>query len=408
VNTGEVVIADDDADIVGDALNTAARLEASCPRGQVVVGEDTWRLTRSSVTYEALGDVELKGKAERVMSFRALGMADPAEQGTPFVGRQRELELLRAAFRAAVSDRVARMAMVIGSSGVGKTRLAVELARRLAAEAVPLMVRCERSGGFAFAPIRDLLVTVADIDPDSDRDAKLAALDALFDPTIPDRERVVELLGSVIGASPAQSTEESFFAIRRAIEVLGRARPVVVVVDDVQWAEPLLLDLLEYLTEWVDDTAMLIVGLARPELRDLRPSLAEPSRRVVAVVPLEGLDPASTEELAARLLGVDELPPELVARLPESTDGNPLFVRELVRMLVDDGILSHRGNAYVLTVDVDAIAVPPTVQSLLASRVEYRRTSAGCWSWGRWWDRSSLPACSAHWRPVSMSPRSVA
>ena len=140
-------------------------------------------------------------------------------------------------------------------------------------------------------------------------------------------------------------------------------------IDDIQWAEPLFLDLLEHLARWVE-APVLVVGLARPELRELRPALAEVSRRVSAVISLDGLDAAATAQLAAELLGSGELPAELVDRLPSSTDGNPLFVRELVRMLVDDGIVAATATGWELTVDPEAVDVPPTIQSLLATRVE--------------------------------------
>ena len=170
--------------------------------------------------------------------------------------------------------------------------------------------------------------------------------------------------------APARSVEETFWAVRRLVSATAAGRPMVVVIDDIQWAEPLLLDLLEHLAEWVHDIPLLILCLARPELREVRPSLAERNRRVEDVLSLHGLDPAATEQLAAGLLGTDRLPVGLVARLPASTDGNPLFVRELVRMLVDDQIILRRGDEWELAIDADAVEVPPTIQSLLAARVE--------------------------------------
>ena len=144
---------------------------------------------------------------------------------------------------------------------------------------------------------------------------------------------------------------------------------MIIVVDDIQWAEPLFWDLLDHLVEWTA-APVLIVALARPELRELRPELAQVGKRVSIAVALEGLDASTTRELAARLLDTDELPGDLIDRLPESTQGNPLFVRELVQMLVDDGVLARVGDRWRLTIDADAIEVPPTILSLLASRVE--------------------------------------
>ena len=178
------------------------------------------------------------------------------------------------------------------------------------------------------------------------------------------------MLAGVVGAAPARSVEETFWAIRRAIESLAITRPLVVVIDDIQWAEPKLLDLLEHLAEWVTSAPVLLVCLARPELRELRPALTEPGRRVADVLALDGLDSSATAELAAGLLG-SPLPRDLVDRLPTSTDGNPLFVRELVRMLVDDAVIRRRDDGtWELAIDVEAVEVPPTIQSLLAARVE--------------------------------------
>ncbi len=185
-----------------------------------------------------------------------------------------------------------------------------------------------------------------------------------------ERARVADVLAGLVGAAGVRSVEETFWAIRRLVESLAAEHPLMVVIDDIQWAEPLLLDLLEHLVEWVKGVAVALVCLARPELRDVRPAFTETGRRVADVLALDGLDSAATEALAAGLLGTDRLPPGLVDRLPSSTDGNPLFVRELVRMLVDDEVIRRVGDGWELTIDADAVDVPPTIQSLLGARVE--------------------------------------
>jgi class 3 adenylate cyclase/ketosteroid isomerase-like protein len=370
INTGEIVLADGDADLVGDAINVAARLEAACTPGEVLVGEETWRLTRSRVEYEVLGEVDVKGRDEAVATFRVLADAvEDDEQATPFVGRVEELARLRAVFDEAVGSEVARLATVIGAPGVGKTRIAREFCDSVADTATVAVLRCERAGTATFAPVADLLRTVTTIDDEADADQVRAALQELV-ADLDDGDRVADLLASFLGAAPARSTEEAFLAVRRLVEAAGRRRPLVVVVDDIQWAEPLFLDLLEHLADWVRDAPAMLVGLARPELRELRPSLAEESRTLSAAIGLEGLDAAATAELAARLVGAESLPPELVARLPASTEGNPLFVRELMRMLVDDGVIEEADGGWQLTIDVDAVEVPSTIQSLLAARLD--------------------------------------
>ena len=376
VNTGEVVIAAGDADLVGDALNVAARLEKACRPGHVLVGDETWRITRGDLAYEPLGEVTVAGRAGPVGTYEVIGTG-AATTGpiAPFVGRVGETTRLRAAFDRARTDSAALLVTVLGSPGMGKTRLSRELASMLAAneEATTFEIRCDRSGDATFAPFADLVreaAGIAEIEDGEDaaevtRD-RIGAL--LRDDT--DRARVVEVIAGVLGVAPARSLEETFWSVRRVVESLAADRPLVVVIDDIQWAEPKLLDLLEHLAEWVQSAAVLLVCLARPELRELRPSLTEPGRRVADVLALDGLDASATAELAAGLLG-SALPTELVDRLPVSTDGNPLFVRELVRMLVDDAVIRRRdGGAWELAIDAEAIEVPPTIQSLLATRVE--------------------------------------
>ena len=378
INTGEVVIDDADADLVGDVLNTAARLESVCTPGQVLVGEETWRLTRSSLGYEPLGEVNVKGKRDGLATYQLVladdgdgtaigGTAQP--DSTPFIGRDEEITRLRSLFAETVSVRQARLATIIGSPGVGKTRLARELGNATSGEADIVEIRCERAGTATFAPVVDLLQQVAGLDDGDTPEQIVAALRDLVGGE-PDADRVVELLGGFVGTASPRSTEDAFFGVRRLVEVLGSNRPLVLVIDDIQWAEPLFLDLLEHLAEWSKAAPVLIVGLARPELREIRAALAESGRRVALVVSLEGLDAAATELLAAELLGGAALPAELTAKLPSSTDGNPLFVRELIRMLVDDGVIAQRNDRWELAVDLDAVEVPPTIQSLLATRVE--------------------------------------
>jgi class 3 adenylate cyclase/type II secretory pathway predicted ATPase ExeA len=370
INTGEVVISDDDADLVGDPLNTAARIEAACPPGRVLVGEDTWRVTRSSVAYETFGEIELKGKARPVGTHRAVDLlAAPDESATPFVGRDGEMNVLQAVFDEAVSTRSAQLATVIGAPGVGKTRLARELERSLADRATIVELRCERAGGTTFAPIADLLRSLSGLDDSMSADEVVGELTRLVG-ELDDADRVANLLGSFVGAAPMRSTEETFFAVRRLVEALGRRYPIALVVDDIQWAEPLFLDLLEHLAEWVHDAPTLVLGLARPELREIRPSLAEAGRRVAESIHLEGLDAGATAELAGLLVGGDALPRDLLARLPESTEGNPLFVRELMKMLIDDHVIVETDGRWELSIDADAVEVPPTIQSLLSSRIE--------------------------------------
>lgn len=367
INTGEIVIGDDDVDLYGDALNVAARLEKACPNGGVLVGEETWRLARNGFAFEAQGEVDVHGRSEAVRPYLLVLDAQVAEQTAPFVGRDDELGRLQRLFTRTVADRRPTLASVVGPPGVGKSRLSRELHALVEQESAAVYTTtCDRHGDATFGPIADLLRP----DDAAGSDTVRSGLMELFDGD-PDAPRVVEGLLAILGsASKKVSVEETFWSVRRLVERLGRDAPVVVVVDDIQWASEQLLDLFEHLVSFVADTALLLVTLARPEIRELRPVFAEAGRPVDELVLLTGLDPDATATLAARLLGADELPRGLAERLPASTDGNPLFVREVVRMLVDEEVIRADGGRWALTVEPDAIDVPPTIQSLLAARVE--------------------------------------
>ena len=374
INTGEVVIASGDADLIGDALNVAARLEKACRPGHVLVGEETWRLTRGDFGYESLGEVTVAGRTQPVAIHELAPEAETASESTaPFVGRDAEMGRLVGVFDDARATATARLATVLGSPGVGKTRLSRELCARVAeiAGAQTVEIRCDRAGEATFAPIAQLIREATGLSDDADADAARAAIGSLLPETESEHARIADVLAGLVGAAPTRSVEETFWAIRRLVESVAANQPLVVVIDDIQWAEPLFLDLLEHLAEWVSGVAFVLLCLARPELREVRPSLVEPGRRVADVLALDGLDSAATEALAAGLLGTDRLPPGLVERLPASTDGNPLFVRELVRMLVDDEVIRRAGDGeWELAIDAEAVEVPPTIQSLLAARVE--------------------------------------
>jgi class 3 adenylate cyclase/tetratricopeptide (TPR) repeat protein len=379
INSGEIVIGDSDADLVGDVLNTAARLEAACEPGTVLVGEDTWRLTRSSVAYEQLDEISVKGKAGPLDTFRVV-TSDGASQGAPagsvagipFVGRTDELATLQAALDDAESSSACRLVTVIGAPGVGKTRLAAEL--RQTATGRTFDLRLERQGSTTFAPVADLLREVLG---EVVRGPNAEAITALVRGHA-EAERLSAVLASFLGDGEQHSTEDSFWAVRRLLEHLATTAattattadgPLVLVIDDIQWAEPLFWDLIDHLAEWIA-APVLLIALARPELREVRPELTVPGRTVTASIALDGLDAATTLELAQRILSTDSLPAELLDRIPDSTGGNPLFVRELVNMLVADGVLARADAGWQLTIDASAIEVPPTIVSLLASRVE--------------------------------------
>ncbi len=254
----------------------------------------------------------------------------------------------------ATAKRAARLVTVIGDPGVGKSRLAAEFVAAQGDTCV-IEVRCAAEKTVALGPIVEVLRA-----RDLESDVPVA---------VPERDRLLrDLNGLTEGV--ANSVEENFWALRRFVEVLASRAPTLLVLDDIQWAGTLLLDFIEHLVEWVQDAPVLVLALARPELREIRPDLVAVSRWVSEAVPLSGLDARATAELAANVLGATQLPDELLRRLPSSTGGNPLFVRELIGMLAHDGVLVEQPTGWRLTIDVDAIAIPPTIHALLASRLE--------------------------------------
>ena len=368
VNTGEVVVSDGDDDVVGDVVNVAARLEHAAASGTVLVGSETWKLTRDHVTYVPVPPLDLKGKAEPVPAYRLVALQPPGDDHagvTPFVARQAELARLHDLFEASMAGSKPARITVVGSPGVGKTRLATQFTSSVADRARILEARCVAAGKATYAPIADALREAAGIADTATSDEVVAALDALLPPGAAERERIARLAASLLGAGEPAAPQETFWAVRRLLEGMAAAQAVVLVVDDVQWAEPLLLDLLDHVVDWARDAAIVVVALARPEIRDVRPALVD-----AGAIQLEGLDPDDTAALASSLLGAQDLPPHLVRRILATTGGNPLFVRELLRMLVDDGVLARDGDRWVVTVESGEVDVPPTIHALLSARIE--------------------------------------
>jgi class 3 adenylate cyclase/tetratricopeptide (TPR) repeat protein len=368
VNTGEVVVSSDDDDVVGDVVNVAARLEQAAPHGAVLAGDSTWRAGRGDA---AFGDIELidaAGKSEPVVARRLLHMrVETSEPSIAFVGRDADMRVLTSAFDDVVAESAARLVTVVGSPGVGKSRLAAEFSSGLAERAIVLTGECVAEGTSALEPIADVVRAAAGLPDTADAAEVVEALRAVIRYEEADRDRVVTAAAGLLGAMDASTPEETFWSIRRLLEALARARPMLVVLDDVHWAEPMLLDLIEHLAEWTRAPLMLL-AVARPELREVRGSLVDRARH--PVIALEGLDTASTRELVRAFLGTDDVPEGLAQLVPESTGGNPLFVRELVRTLVDDQVLRSADEGWELAVSAADIEVPPTVQALLAARLD--------------------------------------
>jgi class 3 adenylate cyclase/ketosteroid isomerase-like protein/tetratricopeptide (TPR) repeat protein len=381
VNTGEVVIKGED-EILGDPVNVAARLQERGRNGDVVLGESTRRLVASQVTLEFLGAFDLKGRAEAVKSYRVVSLEAPGRAATPFVGREEELARITTVFDGAVTTPAARLAVLMGSPGLGKSRLITEFSRRSGEAATIIQAHCDAAGGATFAPLGEALRDFLGIETGTSTDGVRAAVEGALSrqgnreasgpadaATSDERSRIAAGIAGVIVGSPG-APEETFFVVRRFLATLATGGPVVLVIDDLQWAEPLLLDLVEHLIQWGRGLPLLVLVGARPELREVRSSFATPGALVADVVMLAGLDAGVAMRLAAGVIGATDLPAAVAARVLASSEGNPLFIGELVRMLVDEGALVRQGDRWSTGEALATVEMPPTIHALLAARIE--------------------------------------
>ena len=375
VNTGNVIAGDASLGqrlVTGDAVNVAARLEQAAFPGQVLLGEPTLRLVRDAVEIEPLEPLELRGKAAFVRAFRlvkvgAAHATPPDHVAAPMVGRDAELERLVGLFGETAEAAAARMVTILGDAGVGKSRLGEEfIDRATGAGARVLRGRCLSYGeGITFLPMVEILREAAGIggdDPVATARAKLAAAAAGLEEDVIDR--VAALMG--LSEEPFQLAE-LFWAVRRLLEALGRGAPLVVHLDDAHWAEETLLDLVEHLADEAE-APMLLLATSRPALLERRPGWGDADgRTTISLGPLAAADAA---RMVQDLLGETGLPPDLQARIVNAADGNPLFVEQLTSMLIDSGRITRRGGHWRVKGDLSEIQIPPTVEALLAARVD--------------------------------------
>jgi class 3 adenylate cyclase/tetratricopeptide (TPR) repeat protein len=378
VNTGEVVAGDPnigDALVLGDAVNLAARLEQAAASGEVLLGEQTWRLVRDAVQVEPVAPLALKGKQQAVPAFRLLSVT-PGVPGharrldAPMVGRGRPLRLLRDAFEAAAGDRACHLVTVLGSAGVGKSRLAAELLAEVGGRATVLQGRCLSYGeGITYWPVTELLRAAAGLTDADGPDAARAKLEVV----LAGEEHaalIVERLAGLLGlAELNDGAEELPWAVRRLLEALARERPLVVLLDDLHWAEPTLLDLVDHIADWSREAPILLCCLARPELLDARPGWGGGKFNASSLL-LQPLDPADSERLVEHLLGRAMLAEAARRHIVETAEGNPLFVEELLGMLIDDGLLVRSDGGWAPTTDLSVVPVPTSIATLLTARME--------------------------------------
>jgi class 3 adenylate cyclase/tetratricopeptide (TPR) repeat protein len=377
VNTGEVVAGDPSTGqrlVTGDAVNVAARLEQAAAPGDVLLGESTYRLVKDAVQVEPVDALALKGKEQRVPAYRLLGVSiDTAGHerrlDSPMVGRAKELSLLEHALERAVVDRTSHLFTLMGPAGVGKSRLVAEFLAGSAGGATVLRGRCLSYGeGITFYPLADVVHVAAgilDSDPPAAARSKLDRLLA----DAPDRERVGGLVAGLFGWTEPGATEDAFWAVRKLLEHLARERPVVVVFDDIHWGEPTFLDLIEHLADWTREAAVLLLCIARQELLEIRPGWGGGKMNASSIL-LEPLLGGEASQLVDNLLGRADIPQAARDRILEAAEGNPLFVEEMLAMLIDDGLLRFEEGAWRPVEDLASVTVPPTIHLLLAARLD--------------------------------------
>ena len=375
INSGEVVAGGDDL-VTGDAVNVAARLEQVAPPGQILLGEATVQLVRHAVRVERLDPLSLKGKKDRFRAFRLIDVVPDAPTivrrlDSPMVDRDVELALLQRSFLSCIDDRGCRLFTIAGSAGVGKSRLVREFVSWVGGRASRLHGRCLPYGeGITYRPIAQVVKQAAEIDDGDSAQVVTRRLAAVLEGQN-DVEIIVERVAALLGIGKASvpNFAETFWAVRRTLEALAHQHPVVVVLEDIHWAESSLLDLIEYIADHTRGAPLLLLCTARTELFDNRP-VWDRSRPNAASAVLEPLTSEESRKLIENFLGHSKLQNDTGDRISEAAEGNPLFIEEILSMLIEEGVITRLEDRWAPTADMSQIVIPPTIQTLLAARLD--------------------------------------
>jgi len=395
VNTGEAVTAaseDRQFMVSGDAVNIAARLQQGAEPGEVVVGQLTERLTRNVIEYEAREPITAKGKSEPLVAFRAVRprYQVPAQargvEGlqAALVGRDRELRLLMDTYARTASDRRPHLFTLVGSAGVGKSRLVSEALASLAGSGATLIRgRCLPYGrGVTYWPVVEMVMAETGITRADEHDAALVKLDGWLGGLFPDaqqlpavRSRMAVMMGLLTPAVGMPDTiaaridKEIGWGIRQCLDAIARQGPLIVVVDDLQWAEPPVVETFEQLIERASGVPILLICIARPEFLEARRDWAAGQANSTTIT-LDPLTRTETGTLISRLLEIEALPAALRAEIVERSAGTPLFCEEFIQMLIDEGRLVHEGKSWRAAGPMGEIRVPHSIQAVLAARLD--------------------------------------
>jgi class 3 adenylate cyclase/tetratricopeptide (TPR) repeat protein len=388
VNTGEAVVArgarpaEGEGFVTGDVVNTAARLQQAAPAGALLVGHRTFDATRQAIDYEEREPISAKGKADRLPNWLALRPRTLEREpggAAVFIGREHELALLKETFARTQRESLIQLVTLTGEPGVGKSRLVAEF--RAGVEEQGLVTwrhgRCLPYGeGITFWALGEIVKAQAGVlESDGAEPArkKLAATvrELVDDPS--ERDWFEARLGPLVGTSTAETgaaldRSQSFTAWRRVLESIASTEPLVLVFEDLHWADTAMVEFIEHLVDWSTGVPLLVICTARPEIYERWPGWGGGKRNTTTV----SLAPLTTEE-TARLIGTllsqAVLPGDTQAALLERSGGNPLYAREFVQMLADNGILRRRGRVLEIMPSAE-IPVPQSVEALIAARLD--------------------------------------
>ena len=376
VNTGQALVSlgarpeEGEGMVAGDVVNTAARLQSNAPVNSILVGETTWRATRDAIDYRPAEPVQAKGKSEPVGAWEALeafgrvGVDISARVRTSLVGRRRELDSLLDAFERARGARSAQLVTLVGEPGIGKSRLVYELFSAVEQDPELVFWRQGRSlpygEGVSFWALGEMIKAhtgILESDGEDEADRKLRAAVTATVP-VDDVEWTIAHLRRLVGIEDtdrrSESQEEAFAAWRGFLEGVADQGPLILVFEDLHWADEGLLDFVDHLVDWATRVPLLVVATARPELLSRRPGWGggKPNALTLSLAPLSGTE---TAELVHALLERAVIPADVQATLLERAGGNPLYAEEFVRLLNERS---------------DDASLPETVQGIIAARLD--------------------------------------
>ena len=400
-------VLDSDVIVVGDRVNTAARIQSSAQPGEVLVDDVTFEATRSSVGYVDAGTFELKGKskpehlwrAERVVAGTAgFDRLDGLE--ARFMGRESELRLVKELFHTTVDRRSARLVSVAGPAGSGKSRLKSEFYRYVDGLVDTIFWhagRCPHYGeGVSFWALSEIVRQRFGIAEDDDIDTAISQMsigleDLIQDPD--DRSFIQPRVAHLLGASGGERSRQDLFSGWRLLfERMAEQHPVILAVEDLQWADTDMLEFLDSILDWSAQYPILLLTLTRPELVEKQPGWGQ--RRNATIINLEPLGPDAMTDLLTDL--VQDLPADLISQIAAQSDGLPLFAVETIQSLIDRDAIRPIEGSYRLVGEVDRLQVPATLTALLSARLDALQAD----------ERSLVKAISV--LGISFPPESVA